>query len=144
MENSKAKEIILRGLRENSRLSLSELSRTTGIPLQSLLSASRVVEKRFVTRFASLIEPREIGYSIRVNYLLKERRSGLREFLEKHQNVNTCSRLMDEGMFYAECFFKEMKELDNFREAVLAMKTKIVDEAFVTEELKREGFMCDI
>ena len=144
MERSRVTEIVLRAIRSDSRRSLSELSRERDIPLQALLAASRNIEKSGVVRYASLIDPRQIGYSIRVNYLLKERTGGVRGFLGRHKSINNCSRLMDEGMFYAECFFRDMKELDDFREALDELGAKIVDEAFVTEELKREGVMCDL
>jgi len=144
MDKNNVREIILKGLRANSRLSLSGLSRETKIPLQTLLAAFKRAEREGVVRYTSLLEPKEMGYSIRVNFLLKARDSRVREFLAGHQNINNCCRLMDEGLFYAECFFRDMKELDVFRDALLESGAKIQDEAFVTEELKREGFMCDI
>jgi len=144
MDRNKVREIVLKRLRANSRFSLSELSRETKIPLQALLAASRRAEKEAVVRYTSILEPKNMGYSIKVNFLLKARDGRTREFLETHQNINNCSRLMDDGLFYAECFFRDMKELEVFKDTVIGMGTKILDEAFVTEELKREGFMCDV
>jgi DNA-binding Lrp family transcriptional regulator len=143
MDRNNVREIILRGLRANSRLSLSGLSRETKIPLQTILASFRRAEREGVVRYTSLLEPKEMGYSIKVNFLLKARDGRVRELLEGHRNINNCCRLMDEGMFYAECFFRDMKELDVFRDGLLESGAKIQDEAFVTEELKREGFMCD-
>jgi DNA-binding Lrp family transcriptional regulator len=143
MERSEVREIVLMWLRANSRLSLSELSRETKIPLQALLTEFRRAEKEGVVRYTSLIDPKEMGYSIRVNFLLKAKDGRMKEFLQKHQSINNCCRLMDEGLFYAECFFRDMKELDAFKEGIAERDTKILDEAFVTEDLKREGFLCD-
>ncbi len=141
MENNKTGEVVLRALRANSRLSLSELSRDMKISLQTILASFRRAEKNAVMRYASLLEPRVMGYSIRVNFLLRAKDGRTRALLESHHSINNCSRLMDEGMFYIECFFRDMKELDVFRDSLIESGAKILDEAFVTEELKREGFM---
>ena len=141
--SSAAMAVLIQCLRSNSRMSLKEMSRATGVSQAALGRALAAAEKGHIVRYVSLLEPQLAGFGIRVNYIVRGRDEGrLVNFIALNPNVNSCSRLAERGLLAIECFFRDMKELDGFREGVVGARAKIVDEAFVTEELKREGFMC--
>jgi len=142
MELAAIKNLLLGYMRNNSRMSLAEISVETGISVGTLASSLRALEKNAIIRYTSLLNPSVMDYSLKVLYLLKAKNPDeLVNFSRASPNVNTCSRLAENDMLQLECFFRDMKQLDEFREKICRAGARIVDEAFITEELKREGFI---
>ncbi len=130
-------------MRENSRESLSEISRVEGIPMQKLAKELGRLERGAIKRYACLVDAGSIGYNLRVYFFceLVSRRDG-EELLNVERCINSCARLEGNRVFL-ECFFWSMRELADFRERLSRAGARIIDESFAVEELKREGFVCD-
>jgi DNA-binding Lrp family transcriptional regulator len=141
----KEKELVLlKHLRQNSRRSIADLSKETKIPLSTLFDVLRRVESDYVVKYTSLIDFSKIGYGLRVNFIIKSRKKKeLNEFLMKNPNVNSLCSLSGDSDLYAECVFKEMKEVIEFRENIQNIGIEKINEIFVVEEVKKEGFVLN-
>jgi len=143
MELNRERLTLLGHLRNNCRKSLSEISREERIPLQKLIYNLSFLEKNAVKRYFSILDLGIMGYNLKLQFFLKTKKAEeLRRFVLGNGNVNSCSCLQN-NWFYLECFFRDMKELADFREALSELEVIQSEEHFVTEELKREGFVCE-
>jgi len=133
-------KLLLRYLRRNSRVSLAEISRETKIPLSTLFETLRKLELKAILRHTSLVDFSKIGYNLKVNFVIKARnKQELREFLFNNMNVNSFSSLINGHDFYAECVFRDLFELNKFKEALERFQA-VADEIFIIEVLKKEEF----
>jgi Lrp/AsnC family transcriptional regulator, leucine-responsive regulatory protein len=133
---------LMHSLRENSRSSLAKISKDTGIPVSTLFDRLRKLENSIITRHVTLLDFNKIGYGLRVHYTLstKDKKYAL-EFLEEKRSINSLFRMTNGSDFHIDCIFRDMKEMTDFKEELLQQNIDIVQELFIIEELKREGFI---
>jgi DNA-binding Lrp family transcriptional regulator len=139
---------ILAHLRNNARVGLTKLSRETKIPVSTIFDKIKALEESVVIRHTSLIDFQKLGYSTRANISLKvdrNDREALRDYLIKHQYVNSVYKINNGFDFMFEGIFKEIKQMEDFIEH-LESKFKILEHKsfFIIEDLKRESFMSDV
>lgn len=133
-------KLLLGHLRCNSRKSLAEISRETNIPLSTLFEILKKLEQKAILKHASLIDFSKIGYTLKVNFVIKAKnKQELREFLLDNANVNNLVSLINGYDLYAECIFRDLSELNAFKEKLDSLQTS-AEEIFIIEELKKEGF----
>jgi len=74
----------------------------------------------------------------------REDRNNFKEYLVKHQLVNSIFKINNGFDFMIEAVFKQIKDMDDFLENIES-KFKIEDKNsfFIIEDLKREAFMSD-
>jgi DNA-binding Lrp family transcriptional regulator len=140
----KKKDLMLTAyLRQNSRTSLTILSRKTGVPVSTIFD--RLKSNKVILKNTALLDFNKLGYSTRANILLrgrKDRKEKLMEFLVNSFNVNSLYKVNNGYHFMAECIFKDIKELEDFLEVLderFAVKTKEVH--YIIDELKKEAFL---
>ncbi|MBD3304652.1 hypothetical protein GF343_05940 [Candidatus Woesearchaeota archaeon] len=140
----KKKDLILTAyLRQNSRASLTILSRKTGVPVSTIFD--RLKSSKVILKNTALLDFSKLGYSARTNILLrarKDKKEKLMEFLFKSFNVNSLYKVNNGYHFMAECIFRDIKELEDFLEMLdekFAVKTKEVH--YIIDELKKEAFL---
>jgi DNA-binding Lrp family transcriptional regulator len=144
METNLERAILLRRLRENSRQSLSWISRKEQISLPRLVKCLSKLERGAIKRYFSVLDFRRMGYGLRVLFFVAAKGPGEVDTLILGCGcINSCSRL-EKGLFSLECAFRDMKELSDFRERLSESDMAIVQEHFVTEMLKVEGFVAEI
>lgn len=132
--------LILKELRQNSRESLSRLSKKTNIPVSTIFEILRKLENKVITKHVSIVDFSKLGYGLRVNLLISSKdKSGLMNFLKASACVNSLSSSLNGHDYYAECMFRDMKEMAKFKERLENFDVD-VDEIFVLDEIKREGF----
>jgi DNA-binding Lrp family transcriptional regulator len=138
---------ILSHLRQNSRQTLTTMSKHTKIPISTLYDRLKLHEGGVIQRFTSLIDFGSLGYSTRANLMLKvsrESREGLKGFLLAHYNVNCLFKLNNEFDFMVEAVFRSIKELEAFKEVLEhRFAVESLQLFYVVEDLKREGFLSD-
>lgn len=128
-------------LRNNSRQNLSEISKETNIPVSTLFCILKKLESTVINKHVSLIDFQRLGYGLRVHFALSSRQKGrLRDFLMRHKNVNSLHSLTNEYSFYVDCVFKDWKQLSEFKESLEQFEISRMNEIFVVEEIKKEGF----
>lgn len=132
---------ILQELRKNSRRSLTDISDKTSIPLSTVFKKVDKFEKDLVRRYVSLIDFNMLGWSIRINLVLKSKdRESLKKFLSEHKNVNSLCRISQGFDFFVETVFPSMLEFENFMEE---LNDKVSDKKIfhIIEDLRKEDFV---
>jgi len=139
--------LIVSNLRKNARETLTNMSRATHIPISTIYDKLRLHEGGLIKKHTCLLDYNKLGYSTRANVLLrvdKEHREGLKEYLVKHVNVNSVSKINNNYDFMAEMVFREIKELEDFLESIEdKFKVKSKQVFYVIEDLKREAFLSE-
>ncbi len=150
MIKTKQKEkdlIILSELRKNARKSLTKLSRKTRIPVSTLHDRIKMNMGSLIKKNCALIDFSKIGFSTRVNLLLKvkvEDRKEIIEYLKRDFHVNTLFRITNDYDLFVELIFTNLKESEEFIES-LEGKFGIIDKKkyYTVEEISKEAFLSD-
>lgn len=142
----KEKEMKMLGFfRNNSRTSLTKLSRLTKMPVSTIFDKLKEYEeKNLIKKHTSLVDFKKLGYDIKTQILItakKDNRDKVQEFLINHSKVNTVFRINNGYDFMIEAIFKNMLELDKFTRILDEYNLKDKKEFFVMEDIKREEFM---
>lgn len=134
-------KILLHYLRNNARISLTEMSKRSGIPLSTVFHTLKRLEKKVIARHVSLIDREQLGYPLQLYFLIaSEEKKALTNFLVHHPAINAVARLLQDYDFMAEAYFKNMKELMSFREQLHEFAITKHEEIPVIEELQKETF----
>ncbi len=137
--------LIISNLRRNARETLTNMSKTTHIPISTIYDKLKFHEGGLIKKHTCLLDYNKLGYSTRANVLLrvdKSTRDELKDFLIKHNNVNSVSKINNNYDFMIEMIFREIRELEEFLEKLddkFKIKSKQV--FYVIEDLKREEFL---
>ncbi|MBI4450503.1 Lrp/AsnC family transcriptional regulator [Candidatus Woesearchaeota archaeon] len=139
--------VILSHLRQNGRMSLSELSRKSRMPVSTIWERMKWQCAQDIARHSCIVDFTKLGFQARASVLLavnRKDRDRLREHLSKHLNVNGLYRITNGYDFLVECVFRNLKEMDCFVQN-LEDKHDIVDKKvhIVVDDVKREGFLAD-
>jgi Lrp/AsnC family transcriptional regulator, leucine-responsive regulatory protein len=139
--------LILAHLRNDARITLTNLSKKTNIPISTIYDRLKMQEEGFIQKHTTLIDFAKLGYNTRANITLKvdrEQREAIKEYLIKHQNVNSVYKINSGYDFLIETVFKNIKDLEDFME-ILDQKFKITDSQthYIINDIKREAFMAN-
>lgn len=143
----KTELMIASHLRTNARMTLTELSRKTSVPISTLFDRMHNLHTMGISRMAALLDFASMGFGTCATILLKAnsgKRDELRAHLLRALPVNSLMRINNGYDFMAECVFKGMRELEEFCEHLennYGVRGKEIH--FVIEELKREGFLSN-
>jgi len=143
----KGDDKIISHLRSNARISLTKLSRETGIPVSTIFERIKMHEKEIIVKHTALLDFFKMGYSTRANITIKidkKRRDDAAKYLRTHQNVNNVYKITNGYDFLIEGVFKNLLDLENFNEDLEdRFKVKNKQVYFVIQDIKREGFMAE-
>ncbi|MFW5852413.1 MAG: Lrp/AsnC family transcriptional regulator [Nanoarchaeota archaeon] len=144
MDNKTDLRIVAR-LREDSRMSLTKISRETGIPVSTIFEKVKKKAGDIVKRNTCLLDFSKIGMNTRANVTLRtvpEHRHELRTFLEKNRNVNSLFKINNGYDYMVDVVFSNMKELEDFLEILEGrFKIKSKHVFYVIEEIAQERFL---
>ena len=141
----KKEALIICSLRQNAREKLTNMSRRIHMPVSTLYERIKVQQQKIIQRFTALLDFTKLGYECRANVCIKvkkEVRDEVKEYLLKHQSVNSLYKINNGFDFLLETVFKNIKELEDFSEELeerFSIKHKQVH--YIIEDIKREGFM---
>jgi Lrp/AsnC family transcriptional regulator, regulator for asnA, asnC and gidA len=146
MINSKDLSIISQ-LRQNSRQTLTKMSKKTNIPISTLYDRLRSFCGNLIVRHTTLLDFNKLGYSARANLVLKvdrDEREKIKEYLMKNPQINSVYKINNGYDFLIEGIFTHVKDLEDFTETIES-KFKIKEKKvyYIIDELKREGFLAD-
>jgi DNA-binding Lrp family transcriptional regulator len=138
---------ILSELRNNSRESLTRLSRKTSIPVSTIFDKLKQYEGNLITQHTTLINFSQLGFNTRANIMIKvdrDARESIKEYLSKHQNVNAVYKINNGFDFMFEGIFPNIKDMEDFLE-MLDQKFKLDNREvyYIIEDIKRESFMSN-
>jgi hypothetical protein len=140
---SKEELYIVGRFRENSRLKANSL---TGFVGRSPATVGKMVSTlgTVMRRFYSVLDYSRLGYSVRVLVFLKPRinsRDELITHLSSSININ-CLQRTTSG-FFIEGLFRNVADSHDFLETLNCYCSK-VEIYYQVDELKSEGFFCDL
>ncbi len=138
----KEKDIrLIEHLRKNSRKSLAKISKETNIPISTLFDTLKKLESSVIKKHVSLLDFEKLGYSMKVNFSLKsQQKQELKKHLMQHPNINSIFSLINGYDFYVECIFRDLKQVIEFKEQLEKFNIEKLEETFIIEEVKKEGF----
>lgn len=139
--------LIISYLRNDARMPLTKMSKKTQIPVSTIFDRLRMNEEGLITKHTCLLNFTKLGYDVRANIALKvdrDDKEALKDFLLKHQSVNSLYKINNGFDFMIDGVFRQIKEMEDFIDH-LENKFKITDKKsfFVIEDLKRETFMSN-
>lgn len=138
---------LLSFFRNNSRTSLTKMSREANMPVSTIFDKLKEYEKNdLIKKHTSLIDFKKLGFDVKSQMLVsssKEDRNKIQEFLIKHPKVNTVFRINNGYDFLIEAIFRNMMELDEFTKQLEQFKIIEKKEYFVMEDIKREEFLTN-
>ena len=139
--------LILSYLRQDARVSLTNMSRKTSIPISTLYERLKAYKKNYIKKNTAILNFDNLGYGARAKVLLKvskKQKEDSREFLVKCQHINELVKVNNGYDFFVEFVFQNMKELEGYLEG-LGNRFDIDDEKvfYIVDELKKECFMSN-
>jgi len=139
--------LILANLRKNARMSLTNMSKKTSVPISTIYDRLKIFNKDFVKKHTTLVDFSKLGYHTRANIALKVKkddRDSIKEYLLKHQNVNSLYKINSGYDYLIEGVFVHIKDLDEFLEN-LDSKFTIEEKQtyYIVNDIKKEEFMSN-
>ncbi|MFH1649984.1 MAG: Lrp/AsnC family transcriptional regulator [Candidatus Woesearchaeota archaeon] len=132
-------------LRENARMPLTKISKTTNIPVSTIFDTLRTLQKGAISKFTCLLDFRKLGYDVRIHLFFRvpsDKRDEFQEFLRRHPRINTVYRINNGYDFFVEAVFKDVTEYQVFNESLDKQPILERREHFVLEDVKREDFLA--
>ena len=134
-------------LRNNSRETLTNISKKTKIPISTIFDKLKEYEKGFIQKHTSLIDFKRLGYDIRINLLLKvnrDKREDFENFVMANPSVNSVFRINNIYDYLVDAIFKDIRAFHMFADKLESFGIIDMVEHFIIDELKRENFLSDI
>lgn len=141
----KQDKIIVSLLREDSRRSLTEMSRLSKIPISTLYDKLKNYQGSLIQKHTTLVDFTQLGFAARARVLLKVKRTELpqvKEHLLKSPGLNELYKVNNGYDFMAEFIFKTMQEMENYLD-ILSDRFELEKEEvfYIIDELGREEFL---
>jgi DNA-binding Lrp family transcriptional regulator len=143
---SKDDALLLSYLRQNSRETLTRLSKKTDIPISTLYGKLKRIQGNFIRKNTCLVNFDKLGY-LKVNFMLTteaNKREELKQHLSKHLHINSLYRINNGFDFLVEGIFRSILEAENFLDKLeqkFPIRKKQIH--FVIEEVRKEEFLAD-
>jgi DNA-binding Lrp family transcriptional regulator len=141
---SKADMKVFSTLRENGRMTLTEISKKTNIPVSTIYERLRGYYGDIIKRYTVLLDFTKLGYSVRVSLFLKvnnNQREKLLKYLKVQHNVNNAYRINNGFDILCEAVFIDMVAAEQFSKDIeQKFHTSKVQLFYILEEVKHEGF----
>lgn len=138
---------LLSCLRQNARMSLTKMSKKSGVPISTIFQKIKTDFGSKIIRHTALVDFSAFGYNLKTYLFLKvkkEQRESLLEKLHNNINVNNMFKINNSWDVLVECIFKDLNHLEDFMddlESNFVLKNKEVH--YVLADLKREGFLSN-
>jgi len=139
--------VILSYLRKNARMSLTQLSKQSKIPVSTLHDRLRVYEGSIKHQYTTLLRFSEVGFFAWAFVFLKfgkSKKEQAKKFLLKHRHVNSMYKVNNGYDILINVVFRDLRELEEFMDEIdqyFVIKAK--DVHYIVDDLKREQFLAD-
>ena len=147
MELSKRDMAILTNLRQDARITLTRLSKKTGIPISTIFERLKVFVNSGLVKFIAFADFARLGFVTRVLVAVKvdrRKRDEVRNYLVKHLNMNNVQRINNGFTFLAEAIFAHMEEAEDFVEDLESrFKIRKMRVFHILGDISRERFLTD-
>lgn len=138
--------MILAYLRENARQTLTNISRRTNTPVSTIYEKLKQGFDGLLKRNVALLDFSVLGYNIRANIMVscaREHRDILKDFLQKHFQVNSFYKVNNGFDYLIEAIFKDMADVEAFVDRLEQLHVLSKQVNYIIQEFKRESFLSD-
>lgn len=134
-------------LRKNSRESLVNLSKTTGVPVSTIFEKLKTNFYDIIDRYTLLIDFQKINLPIHVFVFFKvarEQKNDFQKSMKMNPFLNSLYKINNGFDFLCEFFVPSINFLDNLIDEVI-QKYNVIDVKveYITETLDREHILMD-
>lgn len=137
---------LLKCLRSNARLTLTQISRLTKIPISTLFDKLKSHENQTIIKHTTLVNFAKMGFPTKMQVLIKAPstiRSSLQAYLQEHDHINSLYKVNNGFQFMAEGVFKHLADAELFVNSLEERFEQIECKMhYVLEDLKRERFFA--
>lgn len=137
---------LIQQLRGNSRLTLTQISKKTKIPISTLFDRLKAQQDHSIMKHTTLLNFDALGYGTRVQLSLvvdPREREALQQHLLCHQQVNSVFEVAQQFDFIVEGIFKQVREVKEFLSSLQGRFPSLqYTSQFITRDLKRETFLA--
>ena len=137
--------ILVALLRQNSRMSLTEMSRKTKIPISTIYEKLKHFRTGLIRKHTALVDFSQLGFNTRARVLLKVKKTELqklREFLLTSSALNELYKVNNGYDFMVEFIFPGMKELEEYLDLLGEQYGVEKEQVFyIVDEIRREEFL---
>jgi Lrp/AsnC family transcriptional regulator, leucine-responsive regulatory protein len=146
MYNNKDLKILVQ-LRKNSRAQLTDISKSTGIPISTIYDRLKNKDSNLISSNVSLINFDMLGFNTRAKICVKCPKNSKREVLEflmKSPWINSLYKINNGYDYMIEVVCRNVKEIEEFIE-ILDEKYSIKSRQifYIIEDIIREKFFSD-
>lgn len=137
--------LVISNLRKNSRMTLTQMSRATRIPISTLFDMIRRSDK--ILRHTCIPDFEKLGYRMRALISIKThvaQKEEFQSFLLSHPNLNSLYRVNNGFDFMFEVVYPDLYAVEKFMEdleAKFSIECKQVN--YIINDLARETFFSN-
>ena len=134
---------LLRYLRNNARVPLTNISKLTGTPISTLHDRLKLSEKNYITKHTSLINFPKLGFNVRANILLSTTDTEkVSAFVLMNMNINSAYNLQGNHNFLLDCVFHDLPAFNEFMVDLSLLPIQTKEVYFINGDIKREAFLA--
>lgn len=140
------KELKILGLlRQNARMSLTNLSKKTNVPISTIYEWLKAKQGGLIVRHTALLSYEDLGFMTRVSVAIKAqpgRLEELVEYLKRNPYVNNLYKVSPDFDLVFEGIFKDLADFDAFISR-LEEKHGIAERKvfYIVRDMEREKFL---
>lgn len=137
--------LLLSSLRRNSRATLTELSKSIGIPISTIHEKLKHRTQSVIKKNTCMLDYSKLGFNTIATMLLKvkkEEKDSVAEYLKGHFNVNSIYKINSDYDFMIEVIFTNIKDMEDFVEDLedrFRIRGKQV--FYIIDEIAKEQFL---
>ncbi|MEA3378820.1 MAG: hypothetical protein U9Q69_04225 [Nanoarchaeota archaeon] len=139
--------LVVSALRNNSRQTLSRMSREIRVPLSTIHDRIKGLKGGIIRKHTSIVDFSQIGFYTRAFVLLKvkkEERNKLQEVLQSCSHINCLAKINNGFDFMVEMIFEHIKDMEDYLES---LEQKFLFENknlfYIVDDIKREDFLSN-
>jgi len=147
MLNKKDMQIIT-NLRQDARMNLTKMSRSTGIPVSTIFDRIKSYRNDIITKNTALIDFEKLGFNTRAKIIVKiarDDKAQFSDFIMRDFSINSVYRINNGFDFMIEAIFHNIKEMEEFIDKIEdKFKIENINYFYIIDDLKRESFLTDL
>ncbi len=137
--------LILSNLRKDSRMSLTNISKRTKIPISTIYDKIKSYKGNIITKHTTIIDFTRLGFNAKANIMIKvnkDKREQAKNHLFNHLNINSVYKISNGFDFLIEGIFKNVKDVEDFIENFESnFDIENIKVFYVVEDIKKETFL---
>ena len=106
--------MLLASFRQDARMSLTDMSKKTRVPISTIFDKLKTYQKEFIKKHTTLVDFSKLGYNTRAKIAIKvkkEQKEDIKEYLSKNESINSIYKINNGFDFLIEGIFVHVKDM---------------------------------